>query len=177
MTTFLCEPGWTNINLDCGALHLESCGPGSCAAKADAGVAFDGDADRAMMVAPSGRVIDGDAILLIAARRMQADGHLPGNLVVSTVMANLGLEKALGGSASRCSGHRRDKYVLEEMMRRDAALGGEQSGHIIFRDTQPRAMACFRIADSRYRRARTTRRWMSWPPTSPSIPRLWSIFG
>jgi phosphoglucosamine mutase len=102
---------------------------------ADAGVAFDGDADRAMLIAPSGRVVDGDAMLLIAARRLQADGHLPGNMVISTVMSNLGLEKALGRlGITMLRTPVGDKYVLEEMVRREAALGGEQSGHIIFRE-------------------------------------------
>ena len=103
--------------------------------RADAGIAFDGDADRAMLVAPSGRVVDGDAEMLIAARRLQADGRLTGNIVVSTVMSNLGLEKALqqlGITMLRTPVG--DKYVLEEMLRRNAALGGEQSGHVIFRE-------------------------------------------
>ncbi len=129
------EPNGRNINLHCGALHLESLRAEVLASGAAAGVAFDGDADRAMLVAPSGRVVDGDAMLLIAARRLQADGHLPGNMVISTVMSNLGLEKALdrlGITMLRTPVG--DKYVLEEMVRREAALGGEQSGHIIFRE-------------------------------------------
>jgi phosphoglucosamine mutase len=79
--------------------------------------------------------VDGDATMLIAARRLQADGHLKGNLVVATVMSNLGLEKALerlGISMDRTPVG--DKYVLEEMLRRDASIGGEQSGHVIFRE-------------------------------------------
>jgi phosphoglucosamine mutase len=132
--TAICnEPNGRNINLDCGALHLEGLRQAVIERGADAGVAFDGDADRALLIAPSGRVVDGDAILLIAARRLQADGHLPGNLIVSTVMSNLGLEKALAahgiGMLRTAVG---DKYVLEEMIRRDAPLGGEQSGHVIF---------------------------------------------
>lgn len=129
------EPNGRNINLNCGALHLEMLRERVAAEKADAGVAFDGDADRAMLIAPSGRVVDGDAVLLIAGRQMQADGHLPGNLLISTVMSNLGLEKALerlGITMLRTPVG--DKYVLEEMVRREAALGGEQSGHVIFRE-------------------------------------------
>jgi phosphoglucosamine mutase len=128
-------PDGRNINLNCGALHLETLRAQVLAGGADAGVAFDGDADRAMMIAPSGRIVDGDSILLIAARRLQADGHLPGNMVISTVMSNLGLEKALdklGITMLRTPVG--DKYVLEEMVRREAALGGEQSGHIILRE-------------------------------------------
>jgi phosphoglucosamine mutase len=127
------QPNGRNINLDCGALHLEQLQAKVLELGADAGVAFDGDADRALMVGPSGRVIDGDAILLIAGKRLQRDGHLPGNIVVSTVMSNLGLEKALeraGITMLRTAVG--DKYVLEEMLRRNAPLGGEQSGHIIF---------------------------------------------
>jgi phosphoglucosamine mutase len=80
-------------------------------------------------------VVDGDAMMLIAAARLQADGHLPGNIVVSTVMSNLGLEKALGRlGITMLRTPVGDKYVLEEMLRRGAALGGEQSGHVIFRE-------------------------------------------
>jgi phosphoglucosamine mutase len=132
--TAICnEPNGRNINLDCGALHLDNLRKQVVAQGADAGIAFDGDADRALLVAPSGRVVDGDAIMLIAARRMQADGHLPHDLVVSTVMSNLGLEKALDSHGIRMLRTAvGDKYVLEEMIRRGAHLGGEQSGHIIF---------------------------------------------
>jgi phosphoglucosamine mutase len=132
--TAICDtPDGRNINLNCGALHLEGLRSKVLETGADAGVAFDGDADRALLIAPSGRVVDGDAILLIAARRLQADGHLPGNTVVSTVMSNLGLEKALGRlGISMVRTAVGDKYVLEEMLRHNAPLGGEQSGHIIF---------------------------------------------
>jgi phosphoglucosamine mutase len=134
--TAICnEPNGRNINLGCGALHVEKLRETVLREGADAGVAFDGDADRAILISPSGRVVDGDAAMLIAARRLQADGHLPGNLVVSTVMSNLGLEKALGRlGISMLRTPVGDKYVLEEMLRRNAALGGEQSGHVIFRE-------------------------------------------
>ena len=134
--TAICDrPDGRNINLNCGALHVERLREVVLAAGADAGIAFDGDADRAMFISPQGRLVDGDATMLIAARRLQADGHLAGNIVVSTVMSNLGLEKALerlGITMLRTPVG--DKYVLEEMMRRNAALGGEQSGHVIFRE-------------------------------------------
>ena len=88
-----------------------------------------------MLISPHGHVVDGDSAMLIAARRLQRDGHLPGNLVVSTVMSNLGLEQALGRlGVAMLRTPVGDKYVLEEMIRRDAALGGEQSGHMIFRE-------------------------------------------
>ncbi len=134
--TAICnQPDGRNINLDCGALHVGKLRQAVLESGADAGIAFDGDADRAMLISPSGRLIDGDAIMLIAARRLQADGHLlTGNLVVSTVMSNLGLEKALGRlGIPMLRTPVGDKYVLEEMLRRDAAIGGEQSGHVIFR--------------------------------------------
>jgi phosphoglucosamine mutase len=98
-------------------------------------VAFDGDADRVMIISRSGKLIDGDHMLLIAARRLQATGHLPNPVVVATVMSNLGLERALakdGIAMVRTAVG--DKYVLEEMVKRDAPVGGEQSGHVIFRE-------------------------------------------
>jgi phosphoglucosamine mutase len=132
--TAICnEPNGRNINLGCGALHLEQLQAKVVELKADAGVAFDGDADRALMVSSTGRVVDGDAIMLIAGRRLQRDGHLQGNIIVSTVMSNLGLEKALERAGiSMLRTPVGDKYVLEEMLRKNAPLGGEQSGHIIF---------------------------------------------
>ncbi len=129
-----CDPNGRNINLNCGALHVDALSRTVVKTKSAFGVAFDGDADRAIFVAESGRVIDGDAVLLMAARAMKAAGHLPGDTVVSTVMSNLGLEKALARDGIRMLRTPvGDKYVLEEMVRLDAALGGEQSGHVIFR--------------------------------------------
>jgi phosphoglucosamine mutase len=129
------RPDGRNINLDCGALHVERLRKVVLEMGADAGVALDGDADRAILISPLGRIVDGDAEMLIAARRLKADGHLAGSLVVSTVMSNLGLEKALGRlGIEMVRTPVGDKYVLEEMLRRDAALGGEQSGHVIFRE-------------------------------------------
>jgi phosphoglucosamine mutase len=128
-------PDGRNINLNCGALHVERLREAVLAHGADYGVAFDGDADRAIFVASSGKIVDGDAVLLAAARAMKAAGHLPGDTVVSTVMSNLGLEKALERDGIRMTRTPvGDKYVLEEMVRLGAALGGEQSGHVIFRE-------------------------------------------
>jgi len=135
VTAINATPNGRNINLESGALHVEGLRQKVLETGANAGVAFDGDADRAIMISGSGRIVDGDATMLIAARRLQADGHLTGNMVVATVMSNLGLEKALerfGISMDRTPVG--DKYVLEEMLRRGAALGGEQSGHVIFRE-------------------------------------------
>jgi phosphoglucosamine mutase len=132
-----CSPDGRNINLNCGSLHLEVLQAAMLDQKADVGVAFDGDADRALFVARSGKIIDGDAVLFLTGRylkehgQLTVDGHPP--IVVATVMSNLGLERALGahgiGMIRTAVG---DKYVLEEMLRRGAVLGGEQSGHIIF---------------------------------------------
>jgi phosphoglucosamine mutase len=128
-------PDGRNINLNCGALHLESLQHAVVANGADFGAAFDGDADRAIFVARSGRVVDGDGVLLAAARALKGAGRLPGDTVVATVMSNLGLEKALEREGIRMVRTPvGDKYVLEEMVRRGASLGGEQSGHVIFRE-------------------------------------------
>lgn len=132
-----CAPDGRNINLNCGSLHLENLRSAVLEQKADVGVAFDGDADRALFVARSGKIIDGDAVLFVTARHMTKLGQLAANgsppVVIATVMSNLGLERAL---ASYGIGLVRtpvgDKYVLEEMLRRGAVLGGEQSGHVIF---------------------------------------------
>jgi phosphoglucosamine mutase len=99
------------------------------------GVAFDGDGDRAIFVDHRGRVVNGDAVLLMCARHLQREGRLPGNAIVATVMSNIGLEIALRESnisLVRCPVG--DKYVMEEMLARGIALGGEQSGHVIFSD-------------------------------------------
>src|SRR5205085_8169702 len=103
--------------------------------KFDLGVTFDGDADRALFSDASGRVINGDAVLLLVARDMQERGTLIGNTVVATTMSNMGLEIALKRSGiAMLRANVGDKYVLEEMQKTGATLGGEQSGHIIFRD-------------------------------------------
>ena len=127
------EPNGRNINLGCGALHPERLAEEVVRHNADAGVAFDGDADRAMLISASGRLIDGDNMLLICARALKAAGKLPGDIVVATVMSNMGLEVALSAEDIRLVRTAvGDKYVLEEMIRSGGAIGGEQSGHIIF---------------------------------------------
>jgi phosphoglucosamine mutase len=128
-----CAPDGKNINLNCGSLHMESLRSRVLETGADLGVAFDGDADRALFISHSGKVVDGDAVMLLTALPLHAKGRL--TEVIATVMSNLGLERALErhgiGLVRTPVG---DKYVLEEMLRRDAPLGGEQSGHVIFRD-------------------------------------------
>ena len=130
-----CEPDGRNINLDCGSTH-----PGRLARVAvergcDLGVAFDGDGDRAIFADAAGRIVDGDAVMLLCAKWMKAAGRLRGNTVVATVMSNIGLEIALrdlGIALVRTPVG--DKYVMEELLRDNLALGGEQSGHVIFPD-------------------------------------------
>jgi len=129
------EPNGRNINLDCGSTHLEGLAAAVVSSGARLGIAFDGDGDRALLVDHAGQLVDGDAILLMAAAHLQHEGRLPGPAVVATVMSNLGLELALrerGIEMVRCAVG--DKYVMEEMVRRGLALGGEQSGHVIFAD-------------------------------------------
>ena len=135
VTAICAAPNGRNINLQCGALHLEGLQAAVLAAGADFGVAFDGDADRAMFVSCSGKVMNGDAVMLVLGRAMKAAGHLCADTLVATVMSNLGLEKALERSAIRMVRMPvGDKYVLEEMVRLGASLGGEQSGHVILRE-------------------------------------------
>jgi phosphoglucosamine mutase len=129
------QPDGRNINQGCGALHVESLSETVARHGADFGVAFDGDADRAIFVSRAGKIVDGDGVLLVCARALKAAGKLRENVVVSTVMSNLGLELALGREGIRMVRTPvGDKYVLEEMVRLGAALGGEQSGHVIFRE-------------------------------------------
>ncbi len=129
------HPNGKNINAHCGALHVDSLADAVVAAKADAGVAFDGDADRAIMVAGNGAIVNGDAELLILGRALKKRAALAGDTVVATVMSNLGLEMALQRDGLKMLRTPvGDKYVLEEMLRTGASLGGEQSGHVIFRN-------------------------------------------
>ena len=130
-------PDGKNINEQCGALHPETLGRQVAEARGrfDLGVTFDGDADRALFCDAQGRVVNGDAVLLATARDMHAGATLKGDTVVSTTMSNMGLEIALRNSGIRMlRANVGDKYVLEEMLKTGATLGGEQSGHIIFRD-------------------------------------------
>ena len=126
-------PNGRNINDGCGALHPEHVAAEVVACGADIGLTFDGDADRCMLTGAHGNVINGDAILLVAARDLKARGLLTGNLVVATTMSNMGLEAALKRSGIHMlRAPVGDRYVLEQMQMRNAALGGEQSGHILF---------------------------------------------
>ncbi len=129
------HPDGRNINLDCGSLHPQKMAEETRAFGAELGVAFDGDADRAIFATRDGHIVDGDHVLYAGASFFQDHGKLKGGAVVGTLMTNLGLELAL---ARRGIGLKRtpvgDKYVLEEMLRSGCNLGGEPSGHIIFSD-------------------------------------------
>lgn len=127
------SPSGRNINESCGALHPDIVAAEVAQRGAFLGVTFDGDADRALFADEHGRVVNGDAVLLLAARDLQQRSLLTNDLVVATTMSNMGLEAALKRSGIRMlRAPVGDKYVLEEMRRTGAALGGEQSGHIIF---------------------------------------------
>lgn len=127
------EPDGRNINLGCGSLHIEGLQSRVRQDHADLGVAFDGDADRALFVDAQGNFVDGDATMWIMAEDLKTRGELAGDVVVATVMSNIGLEIALrtrGITLLRADVG--DKYVLEELLKSGAVMGGEQSGHIIF---------------------------------------------
>jgi len=128
-------PDGRNINLNCGSLHPEAMAEATRAAGADLGVAFDGDADRAIFASRTGRIVDGDHVLYAASQFFADRGELRGGAVVGTLMTNFALERAL---ANRNIGLKRtpvgDRWVLEEMLRSGVNLGGEPSGHIIFAD-------------------------------------------
>jgi phosphoglucosamine mutase len=131
------DPNGRNINANCGALNPEHVATQVARSngKYDLGITFDGDADRAMFSDASGKVVNGDGVLLMAARDMRAHVLLHNDTVVSTTMSNMGLEAALKRSGIRMLRTQvGDKYVLEEMIETGATLGGEQSGHILFRD-------------------------------------------
>lgn len=150
-----CQPDGRNINLDCGALHVEALREAVVREGAHLGVAFDGDADRAMFVDARGSVVNGDGVLYLCGlhykdrNRLHAASGLPA--VVATVMSNLGLEVALRdagiGLLRTAVG---DKYVLQEMLASDLLLGGEQSGHLIFREfatTGDGILSCLRVLE------------------------------
>jgi phosphoglucosamine mutase len=138
VVTIGAAPDGRNINDGCGSLHLAALQKRVVAERARLGVAFDGDADRALFVCESGKIVNGDGVLLAVARHLKSQGKLKGHRVVATSMSNLGLERILareGISLARAAVG--DRYVLEEMLRSGNVLGGEQSGHIIFLDDSP----------------------------------------
>ncbi len=127
------SPNGRNINADCGALHPEVVAGEVIQHHADLGITFDGDADRVLFADETGKVVNGDAVLLLAARDLAAHGKLAHQTVVATTMSNMGLEAALSRSGiTMLRAPVGDKYVLEQMQSTGASLGGEQSGHILF---------------------------------------------
>lgn len=130
-----CEPNGRNINLDCGSLHMDRLAQEVVDSRADFGAALDGDADRCLFVDEHGDRLDGDNVLLVAAQSLLRRGLLHENIVVATVMSNIGLELALERLGVRLARTPvGDKHVIQEMLNTGAALGGEQSGHMIFGD-------------------------------------------
>jgi phosphoglucosamine mutase len=126
------SPDGRNINRDCGSLHIDSLREKVVSAGADLGVAFDGDADRSLFIDGKGNFVDGDATLWALASHLQSHGKLKDDIVVATVMSNIGLEIALRSAGIRLvRTDVGDKYVLDELLKLGASLGGEQSGHII----------------------------------------------
>ena len=135
VTALADDPDGENINRDCGALHPERLAQAVAERHCQVGIALDGDADRCILVDEKGEVVDGDAVLGMAAAEMISQGTLAAKTVVATVMSNLGLERAiegLGGKVVRTPVG--DRYVVEEMLREGYNLGGEQSGHVVFLD-------------------------------------------
>jgi len=127
------SPDGRNINEHCGALHPQVVAREVKTRRASMGFTFDGDADRALFADEHGNVVNGDAVMLVCARDLQERGLLDGNMVVATTMSNMGLEAAFGRSGiTMLRAPVGDKYVLEEMRKSGASLGGEQSGHILF---------------------------------------------
>ena len=135
VTAIGCEPDGRNINRGCGSTHPQGLARLVTDARLQVGIAFDGDGDRAIFIDERGQIVDGDAVMLICAKHLKSVGRLRGGTVAATVMSNIGLEIALrdaGIGLLRCPVG--DKYVMEEMLKRDLAIGGEQSGHVIFSD-------------------------------------------
>ena len=135
VTVLFASPDGVNINLDCGSTHPEALAAAVVDGRLDMGMAFDGDADRLIAVDERGTIVDGDAVMGICALARLGAGTLRHGLLVTTVMSNGGLERAIteaGGRLLRTPVG--DRHVIEAMERADASLGGEQSGHVIFRD-------------------------------------------
>ena len=127
------SPNGKNINRDCGSLHIENLQKRVLEENADFGVAFDGDADRSLFVDEKGNFVDGDAVLWIMGRHLQEHGELNNDTIVATVMSNIGLEIAFNSKNIKLLRTPvGDKYVLAELLKTNSAIGGEQSGHIIF---------------------------------------------
>jgi phosphoglucosamine mutase len=138
VTSMGVAPDGRNINAGCGSLHLEGLQKRVKEEGVDLGVAFDGDADRALFVCSTGRIVNGDGVLLAVARYLKSKGELKGERVVATSMSNLGLERVLAREGiAMARANVGDRYVLEEMLKSGNVIGGEQSGHVIFLQDSP----------------------------------------
>jgi phosphoglucosamine mutase len=129
------EPNGTNINADCGSTHPEEIQRIVRETGVDVGITHDGDADRVLLCDEKGEIVDGDEILAIAALDLLRSGQLQKKTLVATVMSNFGLDESITAAGGRVTRTKvGDRYVIEEMLRENLNLGGEQSGHMIFRD-------------------------------------------
>lgn len=129
------EPNGTNINDDCGSTHMENLRDHVIQYKADIGIAHDGDADRMLAVDELGRLVDGDKIMAICSKYLKDKGKLTDNKLVGTVMSNLGLRKFCQEEGIEfIATNVGDRYVLEELQKNGGIIGGEQSGHVIFKE-------------------------------------------
>ena len=168
-----CTPDGRNINSGCGSLHPDGLAQKVTDAGADLGIAFDGDADRSLFVSSDGRVADGDVLIYQAAAHLKRVGRLNGGVVVTTVMSNLWLERGLaemGVTLARTQVG--DKYVLEEMLRTGAVLGGEQSGHIIFTDratTGDGILTALRLVEIMRTRGESVSDWLGQVQAYPQV--------
>lgn len=149
---YFSSPNGININQNCGSQHPESLARAVIAQGAHLGLAFDGDGDRLIAVDEKGQILTGDQVLAVCANHLQKKGLLKNNAVVSTVMSNMGLRVALNGMGIRLSTSQvGDRYVMEKMLAEDVVLGGEDSGHLIFRDvhtTGDGIMAALKLIDA-----------------------------
>jgi len=166
-------PDGRNINSGCGSLHPDRLAATVKERGADLGIAFDGDADRTLFVSADGHVADGDVLMYQAACHLKELGKLPGDLVVTTVMSNLWLERSLTERGIRMTRTQvGDRYVLQEMIRSGGALGGEQSGHMIFADrstTGDGIMTALRLMEILVTNDDTVSGWLSQVQAFPQI--------
>lgn len=133
-----CSPDGTNINKNCGSLHMGELSDIVVRTHADLGIAFDGDGDRMLAVDDKGNIVDGDMVIALCSKMLKDHNRLKNNTIVATVMSNMGLLKfAKENDINVVQTKVGDKYVLQSMMDGDYSLGGEQSGHIIFKDINP----------------------------------------
>jgi phosphoglucosamine mutase len=166
-------PDGININADCGAAHPEAMQRAVLKHKADIGIAHDGDADRTILCDEKGEIVDGDKIMAVCAMDMKKDGNLNNNTVIATVMSNIGFELFLKKSGIKVVRTKvGDRYVVEEMLKRNCNLGGEQSGHIIFLDynsTGDGPITALQVLSAMCRREKSLSELVSYIPIYPQV--------